>query len=443
MRSVRLGDRSVPAVGSGDVSLSIAASRGVDRRDVERALTVALELGLSLVDIHPGEDDAERLAGEVIRSLRMRDSAIAAVTIPLLAGRDTPIERLPPRYIQARVETALRNSKLDALPLVQLPLRPAWLSSKVWLEIEGTAARLIREGKVLAWGARLDANDLDDCEHPLGASEHGERVLGASDGERVLGASDGERVLGVKERGERVLGVKERGDRALDASEREEPKIEDDLADGLRSLLAVSWFVCVSIPFNLCARAAEPLIAAATAPVPLGPEPPPPASVAQTSSLIVSAFEITAPTPTVTAARPPRRTAPLAVLARQPLAGGALAGALGPGVKLTPRDDRTALDTATLDRIALEVARLAPLVRTVPPAARATEASRAVLERNRKHEHVGAVTLAELALRYVIDRGAIALPRLHRHTLVTDALIAAASDPLPERAIAWILDGET
>lgn len=423
MRSVRLGDRSVPAVGAGDVSLSIAASRGVDRRDVERALTVALELGLSLVDIHPGEDDAERLAGEVIRSLRMRDSAIAAVTIPLLAGRDTPIERLPPRYIQARVETALRNSKLDALPLAQVPLRPAWLSSKVWLEIEGTAARLVREGKVLAWGARLDDEDI---------------ATAARDDDR------GDReIVGELRSSSRDGGP---GDREVfdtsGSSSRDDDRGDREVSDALRSLIAVAWFVSLSVPFSLCARAAETLIAAATAPVPIGPEPPPPAPVAQTSSLILSAFEITAPIPTVTP-KPPRRTAPLAIFARHPLAGGALAGTLGPGVKLAQRDDRTALDTATLDRIALEVARLAPLVRTVPPAARATEASRAVLERNKKHEHVGAVTLAELALRYVVDRGAIALPRLHRHTLVTDALIAAASDPLPERAIAWILDGET
>jgi diketogulonate reductase-like aldo/keto reductase len=82
-------------------------------------------------------------------------------------------------------------------------------------------------------------------------------------------------------------------------------------------------------------------------------------------------------------------------------------------------------------------------VRTVPPAARASEASRGVLERAKKRDNAGAVTLAELALRYVIDRGAIALPRLHRHTVVTDALMAATAEPLPEWAIAMILDGKS
>jgi aryl-alcohol dehydrogenase-like predicted oxidoreductase len=391
VRTVRLGDRTVSTVGCGDLSLDIAAARGVDRRDVERALTVALELGMSIVDIHPGEDDAERLAGDVIRTQRLRDTVIASTTVPLRAGRDTPIERLPPAYLVARVETALRNTKLDALPLVQLPLRPSWLSSKVWLELAGTAARLIREGKVLAWGVRLEDEPVPDREEPAGA--------------------------------------------ALD---RDEPPPEPrDLSDELRALLAIPWFVSLSVPYNLCTRGAEPLIAAATAPVPIGPDAPP-APAPTPSSLILGAFDLTTPIPKL--ALPVRRTSPLAVFARQPLAGGALAGTLGPGAKLTQRDDRNALDATTLDRIALHVARLAPLVRTVPPAARATEPSRTLLERVRKQEHVGAVTIAELALRYVIDHGAIALPRLHRHTVVTDALIAAASDPLPERAISWILD---
>jgi aryl-alcohol dehydrogenase-like predicted oxidoreductase len=372
------------------VSLSIAASRGVDRRDVERALTIALELGMSLVDIHPGEDDAERLTGDVIRTLRMRDSVIAATTIPLLGGRDTPIERLPPSYVQARVEASLRTTKLDALPLVQLPLRPSWLKSKVWLELEGCAARLIREGKVLSWGARLDEEDV-------------------------------------------AVVVDE------PARDPDEPPPPRTISDELRAVLAVPWFVSLSVPYSLCARAAEPLLAETTAPVPLGPDAPPPP--AASSSIIVSAFDITMPT--LAPQKPPKRTAPLAVFARQPLAGGTLAGTIGPGVRLPPRDDRNAIDAVTLDRIALEVARLSSLVRSMPPAARSTESSRALLERTKKHEHVGAVTLAELALRYVIDRGAVALPRLHRHTLVTDALIAATSDPLPEQAIAWILDEES
>jgi aryl-alcohol dehydrogenase-like predicted oxidoreductase len=116
MWSPSLGARSV---GIGEVGLAIAAARGNDRAGVSRALHVALETGLELVDL-AAEDDAERLAGEVIRDLRLRDKAIAAVRIQALSApraRDAPSDRMPLRYVQARVEAALRNTRLDALPL--------------------------------------------------------------------------------------------------------------------------------------------------------------------------------------------------------------------------------------------------------------------------------------------------------------------------------------
>ena len=53
-------------------------------------------------------------------------------------------------------------------------------------------------------------------------------------------------------------------------------------------------------------------------------------------------------------------------------------GNLGPGVRLTPRDDRTTLDTPALEKVAIEAARLAPLVRTEPPAPRSCDAARGV-----------------------------------------------------------------
>ncbi|CAN5913738.1 hypothetical protein BH11MYX2_BH11MYX2_35910 [soil metagenome] len=352
---------------------------------------MAVELGLTLVDVHPGEADAERLAGEVIRALRARDRATLAVSVPALDGRDTPIERLPPRYIQAAVESALRTTKLDALPLVLLPLRPTWMKSKAWPEIVGTAARLVREGHVLAWGARLDAEDTSFV--------------------------------------------------AEDDRDEEEREAEPDLSSPiahLTPLLAEPWLVALSVVFNACARTAGALIDAASAPLQFGPVAPS-ASAATPfagSSLILSPFAITEPSASTAA---PRITRQLAIFARQPLAGRALAGTLGPGVKLTHRDDRN-LDTATLERLALAVAGLARLVRTTPPAASSTAAARDLLGSLPRPESVTSFTLAELALRYVIDRGAIALPRLHRHEHVPEALMAATAEPLTPEIIE-ILDG--
>src|SRR5262249_37748528 len=127
-------------------------------------------------------------------------------------------------------------------PLAQLPLRPAWLASRAWPELVGTCARLIREGKVLAWGALLD----------------------------------------------------EPGDEAAPV------------------LVTEPWLASLSVVYHLWDRRPEPLFEAAA-----------------------------------------KRN--LAILARQPLAGGALTGNLAPGMHLPPRDDRNALDPATLESIAVEI----------------------------------------------------------------------------------------
>jgi aryl-alcohol dehydrogenase-like predicted oxidoreductase len=318
----------VTSVGSGDLSLAVAANRNVDAREVERALHHAIELGLTLVDVHPGEADAELLAADTLRTKRARDRVLVTTTVPLVPPRpgvprrDLLPELLPAGYLVERVESSLRTTRLDAMPLVQLPLSAAWRSSTAWPELVGTCERLIREGKVLAWAARLDTVD------------------------------------------EAALAF------ATDTS-----------------------FSALSVVFNLCDRSAAALLAASKLPV----------------------------------------------LARQPLAGGALAGTIGPGMKLSPRDDRNELTPADLERAAVASARLAPELREQPPAARSCDAARAVLDRGKRPDHLEAITQAELALRFVIDQGAIALPRLHRHDHVMGAVIACAAPPLTPALLKRIL----
>ncbi|MBA3458970.1 MAG: aldo/keto reductase [Deltaproteobacteria bacterium] len=328
MRTTALAP-GVTAVGSGDLSLAVAANRNVDAREVERALHHAVELGLTLVDVHPGEADAELLAADMLRTKRARDRVLVTTTIPLVPPRpgvprrDLLPELLPVRYLQERVESSLRTTRLDAIPLVQLPLTSAWRSSTAWAELVGTCARLTREGKVLAWAARLDV--LDEA--------------------ALAFATD-------------------------------------------------TAFSALSVVFSLCNRSAASLIAASKLPV----------------------------------------------LARQPLAGGALAGTIGPGMKLSPRDDRNELSPADLERAAVASARLAPELREEPPAARSCDAARAVLDRGKRPDHLEAISQAELALRFVIDQGAIALPRLHRHAHVMGAVIACAAPPLTPALLKRILD---
>ena len=160
MRTRRLGSTTVTAIGSGDLCLPTSADRGVPARDVERALHEAIGFGIALFDVAP-DPDSERLAGGAVRAERARDRVVVATRVPMLderpgaPRRDTLPERLPVPYLQHRVEAALRATRLDALPLVQLALRPAWRASPAWPELAGTCARLVREGKVLAWGAWL------------------------------------------------------------------------------------------------------------------------------------------------------------------------------------------------------------------------------------------------------------------------------------------------
>jgi aryl-alcohol dehydrogenase-like predicted oxidoreductase len=326
VRTRRLGSTAITAIGSGDLCLPTSASRGVAARDVEQALHEAIAFGIALFDVAP-DPDSEKLAGGAVRAVRARDRVVIATRVPVLAApqqpgaprRDTLPERLPMPYLQHRVEAALRATRLDALPLAQLALRPAWRASPAWPELVGTCARLVHEGKVLAWGVWLD---------------------------------------------------------------------EPPAADAAASLLAEPWLAAASVVYHLCDRRAEPVLAAA----------------AQRE---------------------------LCVLARQPLAGGALTGRLGPGVRLPPRDDRNALDDQTLERIAVGVARLAAWVQVEPPAARSCEPAREAAERAVRPAHRECRDVAELALRFAIDRAGVALPRLHRRDHLLPAIAAAAAPALP------------
>jgi len=380
------------AVGLGDLSLAIAAARGIDAAGGTRAPRSAPMARLDFADVAP-ERDRQRLAGDVVRSMRLRDTVIVATRVPSIdvAGgsptRDVLVERLPPRYVVARVESTLRASKLDVLPLAQLSLRAAWRSSRAWPELVDTCARLVREGKVLRWGAFVEC-------------------------------------------------------------------IEDDTGE----LCSDAWLSSISIPYSICERAGDAVLAAAAAALIA------PAAVDATPSSatgiapehmraagidpmlviaaglpaeLVLAASSTAPAADTPAPKAARETQ-IAVLARRPLAGGALAGALGPGVKLKPRDDRNSVEPPDLERVAVAATKLARFVKRMPPVATSFAGAKAELERitaARRGSNLEIETLAELALRFVLTRGAIALPRLHRHEHVAEAHMASLLPPLPQDVV--------
>jgi aryl-alcohol dehydrogenase-like predicted oxidoreductase len=337
MRQRAIADATVTVVALGDVRLATAAARNV--HDLERALHEALSLGITLVDCSD-EEPAERLCGDAIRSLRLRDRVVLATRVPLA--------RLHVREVQPRIEAALRSTRLDALPLAMIPIRAEWLDSPVWPELAGTCMRLVREGKVQRWGAEVTSPD---------------------DVMRVAPPAPAPPALG-----DLFAGL------VPSAPADTPPTLDPRVAE---------LVVAIAMPLSLCDRHALPLLAG-----------------------------------------------PLPVLARAPLAGGALAGTIGPGVKLAINDDRRALDEPALERIAVACAKLSRLVRDEPPAARSCEAASAVVARTPRLANLEAITIAELALRWVIDRGAIAMPRLHRPEHLGEVVAAAAAPPLSAELVA-------
>jgi len=333
---IGLDGAAIPVVGFGELRLATVARRGRDVREVERALHQAIELGITFIDV-ADEEATERMVGDAVRTLRARDRAIVACRVPVATpsiaeaiDRGLLRDRLPPRWIQHRVEASLRATRLDALPLAQLPIVPAWRESAAWPELVGTCARLVTAGKVLRWAGLVD-----------------------------------------------------------------------QLADAT-DLAKEAWLCALSVVLGPCERASEALIDAAAA-------------------------------------------THMAILARRPLAGGALAGALGPGVKLAVGDDRRTLDDDPLEHLAVGAARLAVLVKRTPPAATSCKAARAVLESAPRRVHVECESLAELALRWTIDHRGVTcvLPRLHATAHVGEAIAAALANPLPAdviEAVTTILD---
>lgn len=87
-----------------------------------------------------------------------------------------------------------------------------------------------------------------------------------------------------------------------------------------------------------------------------------------------------------------------AVVARSPLADGALGGELGPGVRFRPEDERRGWSAARLAALPAALAGLTAFTREVPPAARAGDDGRAILDRLRRHPELVHATVAELAV---------------------------------------------
>ncbi len=290
-RPIARADRTVTVIGLGTRGLS-GALRGIEPEDVARVVPAAIEAGCTLVDVSPAWGESLKVTGEALRALRAQDRVCVACAVPAAESFGSVRRVQPVSYVQKTVEAALRAMKAEALPLAWLGgWRDAWLDDGDWPELVGTMMRLVREGKVLAWG------------------------VSAPDG------APGEALRAVAE----------------------------------------PWIAAVSARCSLFDRAAlDELVPAAA-------------------------------------------KAEVAVIAREPLARGALGGELAPTVRFPPEDERLGWSEARLASIVPDLARLARAVRHTPPAASSTEDGRALLDGMKRKDDVTCATVAELALRYLID----------------------------------------
>lgn len=103
----------------------------------------------------------------------------------------------------------------------------------------------------------------------------------------------------------------------------------------------------------------------------------------------------------------------IGVIVRSPLCGGALGGELGALTQFPPLDARhRRFPEALRAQIAVRIAELATLVGSVPEAASSSDDARAITEKHARHlasvDDVEIDRVAELALRFVLDRAEVA-----------------------------------
>lgn len=326
-RSISRAGRDVTAIGLGTRGLA-GGLRDLEPADAARAVPAAIEAGCTLIDASPAWGDALVVVGRALRDLRARDRVCLACAVPR-AGGFAVGHALPPAYVQRSVEDALRATRLEAIPLAMLGAwDDTWLDDHAWPELLATLHRLVREGKVLAWGVNAP----------------------------------------------------------------------DDPADAVR-LAAEPWPAALSVRASLFDQAA---------------------------------FETVIPTASKSG---------IAIFAREPLARGALGGILGPKVHFPPEDERLAIPAARLDALVSDLAHLSGFVTTPAPAASATQVGRTILSELRRADDLEVPTVAELALRFVVDTPGITAALAGTRVPLHAALNLAAADgrPLPARIRAALL----
>lgn len=165
-RSLGATGLRIGEVGFGAWGIGGGMWRGGDDGESCRALAVALERGVDLVDtaLAYGEGHSERLVAKVLDETGSRERVVVSTKIPPMGGgwpgraESTLREVFPGKHITACVERSLRNLRAESLHIQQLHVwHDAWLDGNDWDETLATMIRLQEGGKVLHWG--LSVND--------------------------------------------------------------------------------------------------------------------------------------------------------------------------------------------------------------------------------------------------------------------------------------------
>jgi aryl-alcohol dehydrogenase-like predicted oxidoreductase len=167
VRTRRLGRTGIEVseIGFGAWGMGQSMWRGVSDEETRRTLHTALELGVNLVDtaLAYGDGHSERQIALVLDERRGRDQVAVATKIPpkdyVWPGKaTTPLANVfPADYVEACVETSLRNLRADALHVQQFHVwNDVWLDQPEWQATRRTMERLKEQGKVLHWGVSIN-----------------------------------------------------------------------------------------------------------------------------------------------------------------------------------------------------------------------------------------------------------------------------------------------
>ncbi|MES2441185.1 MAG: aldo/keto reductase [Pseudomonadota bacterium] len=142
------------------------AALNADPGEAHAMLALALESGLTALELGAGDTQAAALLGEALRRDGARDAQIFARVTSLvpfeLPSPHVPApQAYPGAHIRAETEALLKVLGVERLALQQLHAWcPEWLDEGDWLE---TFDRLREEGKIAGFGVSLFDHDLDSA----------------------------------------------------------------------------------------------------------------------------------------------------------------------------------------------------------------------------------------------------------------------------------------